>query len=295
MPDERATFEQQLRTDPDDVERWTVYADWLLARGDRRGELIMLECTAETQPSAELSAQITALRDELDPRWLDIDIEDWDDLPKLEARHRRGVIWALQVSELAGAKAVGLAKLLASPSLRLLSELELVFDPTPPREELLAFLERAELGRLLKLRCAYCPDGPLIVHALARHDTLALRELDLRYAGLTDDDLRLLARIDALAGLRTLHLQHNRIGAAGVGALAGAAWLRGLEYLDLRYNPIGPAGAAQLGGSPDVGQLRTLLLDADEIEAAGMDALAGSTSLGRDLVRLWRGQRTGTT
>lgn len=41
--DEHHPIEAQLRNDPDDLDAWLVYADWLAERGDPRGEVLHLQ------------------------------------------------------------------------------------------------------------------------------------------------------------------------------------------------------------------------------------------------------------
>jgi uncharacterized protein (TIGR02996 family) len=71
--DEGVELRSAIAADPDAVENWLVYADWLTDRGDPRGELINLELVIETgSPSDEVIARHRALiRDEhalLSPR-----------------------------------------------------------------------------------------------------------------------------------------------------------------------------------------------------------------------------------
>ncbi|MBS1121460.1 MAG: hypothetical protein H6Q90_3688 [Deltaproteobacteria bacterium] len=49
-------LEAAIEADPFDVHAYLVYADWLQAKGDPRGELIALMCAAESSPSASAAA-----------------------------------------------------------------------------------------------------------------------------------------------------------------------------------------------------------------------------------------------
>ena len=70
---------------------------------------------------------------------------------------------------------------------------------------------------------------------LARLASLGLERLDL-----TDDDAKLIAGAEALRSLRWLSLARNKIGSAGVEALAASPWLARLDVLDLSLNPCDP-------------------------------------------------------
>ncbi len=49
-------LEAAIAADPFEVDAYLVYADWLQARNDPRGELIALMCAAETSPTAKAAA-----------------------------------------------------------------------------------------------------------------------------------------------------------------------------------------------------------------------------------------------
>lgn len=68
-----------LREDPDDVERYSVVADWLQARGDVRGEIIALEIARERE-------------DPDGARWRAM-TRDVLRLEKLHAKHLFGALW----------------------------------------------------------------------------------------------------------------------------------------------------------------------------------------------------------
>jgi uncharacterized protein (TIGR02996 family) len=70
---------------------------------------------------------------------------------------------------------------------------------------------------------------------LAHLSSLALQGLEL-----VDEDARAIARADALRTLHYLSLANNRIGPAGVEALAASPFLARLDVLDLSNNPCDP-------------------------------------------------------
>ncbi len=274
-------IEDTLRASPDDDEAWRVYADWLLDRGDRRGELIMLELLAAKDP--RLREPIAALIAECRSSW------EPAALP-LQARYewRRGFVCEATISALARAPQIrSLGRLLADPQARLLGCLRLRFQRSARREIIKPFAE-LDLGKLHTFQAAYLEQGDRLVHALVQQPELRLTTLDLRYAGITDEGLIALATCTQLRGLRALYLQHNAFGGKGVEALASSVALSELEVLDLRSNTIGHVGAHALARSRVLGRLETLYLHADDIGQAGVAELESSTSLPHDLVRFWR-------
>jgi uncharacterized protein (TIGR02996 family) len=55
-------FEAAIIADTDDVGAYTVYADWLLERGDPRGELITVQLARETAPDDAALAVLRPVR-----------------------------------------------------------------------------------------------------------------------------------------------------------------------------------------------------------------------------------------
>jgi uncharacterized protein (TIGR02996 family) len=84
--DERERLLSAIAADPDAIENWLVYADWLTDRGDPRGELIVLELAIETSTANEEAVERhrALLRDET--AWLS---------PRLEAEshHLQLTLW----------------------------------------------------------------------------------------------------------------------------------------------------------------------------------------------------------
>lgn len=112
--------------------------------------------------------------------------------------------------------------------------------------------------------------------ALAHCAALAcIRSLDLEKNRLGDRDLADLAKSPHLVDLASLLLWNNRIGDGGIRALA-AADLPALTRLDLSNNVVGDGGAVALAGSPMIGRLRVLDLTGNQIGDPGGVALARS-------------------
>jgi uncharacterized protein (TIGR02996 family) len=89
-----------------------------------------------------------------------------------------------------------------------------------------------------------------------------------------------------LARLTELYLAFDKIGDAGVQAIATSPHLARLTLLDLSFTRIGNPGAQALAASPHLARLSTLILTYNEIGDAGAQALAASPHLTR-LTKLW--------
>jgi uncharacterized protein (TIGR02996 family) len=111
----------------------------------------------------------------------------------------------------------------------------------------------------------------------------ALRDLNL--SGTAQQNLygMCLAMCKTLSGVEKLDLRFNKIGDAGVQALATAP-LGQLRVLKLGYNPVGTTGVRVLASSPHLAQLTTLDLRRTRASNNAAKALIESPYLGR----LWR-------
>ena len=85
--------------------------------------------------------------------------------------------------------------------------------------------------------------------------------------------------------MRRLHLQANRITAAGVAALQPVP---APEVLDLRYNDIGAAGVEALLAAPFIGRLTRLNLYRADVGDTGAKLLAHAPQLPPALRSFWR-------
>jgi len=84
--DRRAELLAAIEADPDALENWLVYADWLSERGDVRGELIMLELAIEANLATDdvLARRRAILRhdealmsSQLAEHWHHLDLDYW--------------------------------------------------------------------------------------------------------------------------------------------------------------------------------------------------------------------------
>jgi uncharacterized protein (TIGR02996 family) len=82
------------------------------------------------------------------------------------------------------------------------------------------------------------PEGShqTVAYFLKEANLPELRELDLSWACLDDEDAKALARTRWVARLKVLNLWHNSIGDRGARALLGSPKLEDIELLDLREN-----------------------------------------------------------
>jgi uncharacterized protein (TIGR02996 family) len=282
VPEAVTRIEAQLRRASEDDPGWDVYADYLLERGDPRGELIRLQRRAANNEDPALARTIAEL--------FAAHVESWKPAAHgLDIEHgwRHGFVSSLRVKGLASAEhMVALARVLADPQARMVTALSLRFGLTAT-PALAEQLDAVDLSGLLELRASYCSIGDAVVGALVRQPTLSLHTLDLRRSGLGDDALVRLVGGATLRGLRRLYLRGNAITGKGIEALAAAAALDSLELLDLRDNAIELGGVRALAESSVLGRLQTLQLQGCGLNWNGRTALAESTTLPRHIAAYW--------
>jgi uncharacterized protein (TIGR02996 family) len=280
----------------DDWSSWLVYSDWLLERGDARGELIQLEHRLATGAGSapQLQKAIDALTKKHSAEW---HAGIPEGVKVLELRH--GFVSAARVawSEAAPALVEGLFK---APAARLVDRLQIRIeradddfaeeedlepgDEPPPVD--VSGLEAMPLGTLRTLDLAYVVLGPDGANKLAANPHLdGLHALDLRYAFIGDKGAKALAAC-RMPQLRALHLQRNDIGPRGAEALAKAPFK--LQLLDLRYNALGAKGTRALAAAPFMASLKTLRLYREDV-GKGASELAACEALTPAVRNLWRG------
>lgn len=259
---------------PTDDDRRMVYADWLLARGDRLGELIIAQLEqARTPDDVALNRRVAAL----------ISAHRYEvigDLPLSKPVFRRGFVEAAEIS--------------ASDFLRVGAH---VFERLPLLTELVIWIERepasAELcgsplfAHLRTLRLRYARG--LAVAALADNPALAgLHALELTNCGLTAQDCSRLAASPHLAGLRSLELGSDPIHPNGVASFNQSAFAPRLRHLRVWKAELGGAGGLALGG---FGALDSLELGFNGLDGPALAALAALAPTLRSLS--FRGDRLG--
>ncbi|HEU4732732.1 MAG TPA: TIGR02996 domain-containing protein [Kofleriaceae bacterium] len=284
------TTERDLRAAilaaPDDLAPRLVYADWLLERGDPRGEHIVLQC-AEGQEDEVRELRRRALWQRHGATWLAEDLETTElDATRFEYRNgflhtvqlrapelvalgpqlARHPIHTLRVSALP-AELPGLEH---SPVLRTLRRLELVsrFDDGPALARLLSSPELSRLDSLVLDRAAGSTDEAAVWSALERCSRLAdLVHLALGSIEIPAERARWLGR--SLPALRTLSCVSG-FTSTSLLALAGSASFC-LQRLALRNEfgpPVGDAAVAEALAAPMVRELTALSLNSCRLGAA---------------------------
>jgi len=300
---------------PDDDAPRLVYADLLLSRGDRLGELIQVQCALARSPGGasealappavrELRRRQRALLRAHAPRW-----QAAADLGLARHEVRRGFL-AHGAMPLVHFLARQDALFAAAP---LLESLDLAFDdhlPLSPQYQ--ALLASPHLGRLRALSLAWNPaEAPVLAVQLAEAPSLArLRSLELvapdRYTVWTAAErayesarytpaVARLATSPHLAGLRRLRLARAPLGPAGAEALAGARFR--LRELSLWTSPVEEEGAAALAAAPALDGIEHLGMVHCRVGVAGARAIGAAPGLGQlralDLRQNRLGQRGG--
>jgi uncharacterized protein (TIGR02996 family) len=305
----RDALEAKILANPDDLETWRVYADWLLDAGDPRGALVDLEHQLASEPMpparrAELLARVVALRAPIEAKWsaaapagtrlqwrfgfiVGATLYSWwaerEELAFLESVAGDPVgrfLTRLRVRSHCGLK--GIDALAAWPVLGQLRELVLAdigiswsnrYDGFLGYHGLDLLAASPYIGGLQILDVS----GNLL-GAPGRQPSSSSSGNPFRPAvALTDNKGEVLARF---RGLTALRLRGCHLGDAGVTALVGPGGLEGLISLDLTDNALGPAGARAIASSPLLGGLETLVLRDNPIGAEGVAALAASKGLG---------------
>jgi uncharacterized protein (TIGR02996 family) len=293
--DEDALLDAVL-AEPDAPGPRKVMADFLLDRGDPRGELIAAQCLlAEPGLSEDRRAALRARQQELlyqhEEGWLasyglrpgegELVRGFLETLTlrgaRLEALHGLGrcplrKVRAFDVSSQTLPALVGL------PGLSKLESLHL--SGTLAGDELRSLLMLGELSGLTTLELTNHPLGSAGAQALAGSPHLrSLRRLVLASAALGDEEIAALAEARSLQALTELSLPSNLVGARGADALARSPTFRELVRLDLRGNRLESEGAAALARSTQLARLVWLDLGQNQIGTEGALALAESRSL----------------
>ncbi len=252
---------------PEDDAPRVAYADWLVARGDPRGEYIQCELAIARRG-------LTAVRDEVDAR-----------AHALFAAHEKESTAPFEavdavVSFACGlpyrARATGRAILAASELLMRHPIRELWFYPSEPGD--VAAL--AQLPLLSQLRALELNGSPTGRHL----DAAGLRALAPRLG-----NLRKLSMYhctldgDGAAGLAAGALEEVVLAGAGIfdggGAALGAARWDRVESVRMADNELGRNTASAFACNPRLGRLARLDLTQNRIDDAGAAALAHSALL----------------
>jgi uncharacterized protein (TIGR02996 family) len=269
---------------PAEDEPRLVYADWLVERGDPRGELIQLQCTlgrvlrgatlysgAVKGTRAELEAREKALLKKHQKAWL-APIRPWI---RTWTWHR------------------GFVDSVVADAVKFLDHAAEIFAATPllgaqltrlPAKEVARVAATAELGRLERFDLSQNRIGPKAMRSLVGPVLGAMADLDLWGNPLAGEGLEALATVP-FTRLRRLRLATCKAQGTGVAALAKAPWFGALEALDLRFNDeVGPLAAAAIARAGT--SLRALDVSKCCVGDEGAVALASSPAMAH-LEALW--------
>lgn len=250
---EQVMLEAIVAAPADDAPR-LAYADWLVARGDARGELIRVECERERlhNDGNVLDPKRWQERVARDEELLRAHRDEWQ-APLAKTGLTFGWSRGFPSSIIGGGDELVAAR--RALEFAPIDSLTLVADLKPTIGEIAA---SPLLARVLELALD-----------AGTRDNRATSQWALGDAGLA-----MLARSPHLTCLRSFHSGWNDVGIAGLVALAEAAWLPGLTALVLRDNPLAPDGVAALARAPRLERLRRLDLSGGDVGDAGAAALA---------------------
>lgn len=257
-----------------------VYADWLLERGDPRGELISVQCDLAQRPDdAALRAREAALLRAHEAAWL----AAFKKLART-VELNRGFVESATLSAAAFEKN-GPELFAAAPilSVRLLAPSYLRMDAVAANP-LLGKLDALHLGGLGAEPEVMGPPG-LAMLVKSPHVT------QLRTLTITGQRLGAAAAMlndVPFARLETLGLFGNQLGPDGAKLLAVAQRLFAhVRSLDVRNNQLTDAGVAALARAKGVGAVESLMIGHETIGPAAVEAVMGGTLT--SLRALWLG------
>jgi uncharacterized protein (TIGR02996 family) len=235
--DEEALLRQAVLDAPDDDAPRLVYADWLIDRGDARGEFIRLQIEQARLPN-EHSDRWNELNELIATLWKANRVEMAGELApyaKAQWHFRRGFVEAVAMTATQFAKD-------GDRLLRLQPVHHLVLATPRPSATDMRKLANADGMRLVRHLDIHQPSKGRVreLAALASgHKYDRLEQLSLMFCGASAKDWRdLFSDLDAPA-LRELHLFYNRSSPAMYQAIAGNARLGALRKIDeYAYDPI---------------------------------------------------------
>lgn len=223
---------QAVLDDPDDDAARLVLADWLLERGDPRGEFIQIQCALGARLLGARGARSILLRET--PREALV-VRERELLKKYQA------VWLAPIRAFVRTWnwRRGFVEGVVADGKKFVEGAATIFANTP--------LEEATLTAL----------KPAIVEALAREPLVArLRSLDVSQQRIGPDELRVFAS-PSFASLRSLDLWGNPLGEAGAIRLASASLDR-LERLELATCKLTARGVEALSRAAFFPRLRRL-------------------------------------
>lgn len=282
----RALLDAVLAAPDDDGPR-LVYADWLLERGDPRGEFIQLQCGPVRNAKREAAllkehqqAWLAPLRPHLRTvRWRRGFVEEAvaDGARFLDGAQVVLASTPLRALTLTALRSPLVARLARMPELERLGALTIAQNRIGPEER--GLFESPHLGKLGRLDLSGNPLGREGILALARASLPALRHLDLSRCGLDAAGCAALREVPFLGQLKSLALKQNPGLGASVVALVRRA--SSIERLDLSATGIDDAALAGLVAAPGLPTLTWLGLFGNGLGEKAAMVLVASPNLPR--------------
>jgi uncharacterized protein (TIGR02996 family) len=253
----------------DDHDAWRVYADWLQAQGDPRGELILLsldEHSAFMSERRAFEARLEASEQQMQREWKD---------------------WAKQqgVGAIEFGFSRGLLDRVSGSLANLAPHLDSLFEQAPIRKLVLGHVKPADaialfgrqpawLARLGYLKFEASPklDAKSLT-ALAGNPMPALDGINLTACSIDGSHCAALTKLDTKK-LRRVVLTANDIDDEALGVLLGAEHRTQWRKLYLTSNPIADEGLELLARDPGLGQLEELYLRDIEAEYVALKPFA---------------------
>jgi uncharacterized protein (TIGR02996 family) len=285
-------------TAPDDVEPRLVLADWLMERGDPRGELIQVACALASLARDAPSRKALETRER---RLLSKHGKDW---VAPFRRYIRSWSWAR-----------GFVELIIADTQAFIDGAEAIFAHTPLERLELTGMKAghpallADLAVLSRLRGLAINsqrlNGNRAAVLLSAPVLSGLRALDISFNPLGDQGAIEVAENTELAGLRRLKAEDTQMTVDGLAALSRASFFSRLEDLNLARNWLGPGAGAMLArceslveldlrgsgigdegitaiaASPGMARLEGIVLNDNQIGVGGATALIQSPHLGK--------------
>ena len=284
--------------DPADDRPRLVLADWLIERGDPRGEFISIQCelARSEQPAHALKEREAALLADHREAWSapgpaltrfrrgfveSVTVPDAQALPDLEPFFLREPVTELVFES---ARLIDSERFAALGWLERLRTLEFRANRAGwlGRERLAHVLESRRLRRLTKLLLFGQRVGDEGVKLLAEQGGASLPALEGLAVGddaITEKGVAPLAASRWAARFQSLYLADNQLGVGGAEAIADAPSKGQLRQLSLGGNGLGNEGAIVIACATRLRTLKILELPRNRIGAAGLEALLESDSL----------------
>jgi uncharacterized protein (TIGR02996 family) len=279
-------------TPGDDAPR-LVYADWLTQQGDKRGELIVVQCERARgnqerklewrdqelrrahagewlQLACGMQYQATFVRGFVDEIFIDCAKVQLAGLEELLAREP--VVRALRVNCKGGGTSF-LQQVLASPVIAGIAELDLQDAYSP------GFYYEDPEGTMWSRDTGYVPDrfhGDELAEALARNPVARPWNVTLTQSGLAALPLRGLLGSPVLSDVRALDLWGSSFGDAGIGELLAAQTLGKLAWLSVGACEVTRRGIERLAHARNLPSLRQLHVAQNKLDDDDLTILRGA-------------------